>query len=138
VTAPCRPPPTKRETLEHLQLHAVSQRGGLPGGQINPDLGVQDKALQLVKDVFNQKKIVTAVRLAPWLLIETSIANGRKLISCQSIKTDMTNPGAKREDSELVVDKGVVTFRNPGDLEAFSAKIIEDVREGGHAQRSAA
>jgi protease I len=37
-----------------------------------------------------------------------------------------------------VVDSGVITSRNHGDLNAFSAKIIEEVREGKHAQRSAA
>src|ERR1700694_232096 len=47
----------------------------LPGGQINPDfLRVEPKALALIKDIFNQKKIVAAVRHAPWLLIEKSIA----------------------------------------------------------------
>jgi protease I len=35
-----------------------------------------------------------------------------------------------------VADDGVITSRNPGDLEAFSAKIIEEVREGRH-QRAA-
>jgi protease I len=42
------------------------------------------------------------------------------------------------EDSEVVVDKGVITSRNPGDLEAFSANIIEEVSEGKHTSRSAA
>ncbi len=37
-----------------------------------------------------------------------------------------------------MVDNGVITSRNPGDLNAFSAKIIEEVREGKHTQRSAA
>ncbi|GIQ75337.1 DJ-1/PfpI family protein [Bradyrhizobium sp. RD5-C2] len=46
--------------------------------------------------------------------------------------------GAKWEDSEVVVDQGVITSRNPGDLEAFSAKVIEEVKEGRHSQRSAA
>jgi protease I len=32
----------------------------------------------------------------------------------------------------------VTTSRNPGDLDAFSAKIIEEVQEGKHTQRSAA
>jgi putative intracellular protease/amidase len=50
----------------------------------------------------------------------------------------VANAGAKWEDSEVVVDQGVITSRNPGDLEAFSAKIIEEVKEGRHAQRSAA
>jgi protease I len=111
----------------------------LPGGQINPDLlRVEPKALAFIKDIFNQKKIVAAVCHAPWLLIETGIAKGRKMTSYKSIKTDVMNAGAKWEDSEVVVDNGVITSRNPGDLNAFSAKIIEEVREGKHVRRSAA
>lgn len=111
----------------------------LPGGQINPDLlRAEPKALSFIKDIFNQKKIVAAVCHAPWLLIETGIAKGRKMTSYKSIKTDVMNAGAKWEDSPVVVDKGVITSRNPGDLEAFSAKIIEEVKEGKHTQRSAA
>jgi hypothetical protein len=29
---------------------------------------------------------------------------------------------------EVVVDQGLITSRNPGDLEAFGAKIIEEVK----------
>src|ERR1700755_1505199 len=111
----------------------------LPGGQINPDLlRIEPKALKFIKDIFDAKKIVAAVCHAPWLLIETGIAKGRKMTSYKSIKTDVISAGAKWEDSEVVVDQGVITSRNPGDLEAFSAKIIEEVKEGSHAQRSAA
>jgi protease I len=111
----------------------------LPGGQINPDLlRVEPKAIAFIKDVFNQKKIVAAICHGPWLLIEAGIAKGRRMTSYKSIKTDVVNAGGKWEDSDVVVDMGVITSRNPGDLEAFSAKIIEEVREGRHTQRSAA
>lgn len=111
----------------------------LPGGQINPDLlRVEPKALQFIKSVFDAKKVVAAVCHAPWLLVETGIAKGRRMTSYKSIKTDVANAGAKWEDSEVVVDQGVITSRNPGDLKAFSAKIIEEVKEGRHTQRSSA
>jgi protease I len=82
--------------------------------------------------------VPAAVCHAPWLLIEVGIAKGRRMTSYNSIKTDVINAGARWEDSEVVIDQGLITSRNPGDLEAFSAKIIEEVKEGRHAQRSAA
>ena len=111
----------------------------LPGGQINPDLlRVNDKALKLILAFYKQKKVVAAVCHAPWLLIETGMIKGRKATSYKSIKTDMINAGALWEDSTVVTDQGIITSRNPGDLEAFSKKIIEEVSEGLHTQRSAA
>jgi putative intracellular protease/amidase len=65
-------------------------------------------------------------------------SRGRKATSYRSIKTDVINAGAKWEDSPVVVDQGVITSRQPGDLEAFSAKIIEEIAEGRHTKRSAA
>src|SRR4029450_8682851 len=40
---------------------------------------------------------------------------------------DVKNAGANWVDKAVVVDQGLITSRNPGDLEAFSAKIIEEM-----------
>jgi protease I len=57
-------------------------------------------------------------------------------VSCP-IKADVINAGGKWEDSAVVTDNGVITSSNPGDLDAFTAKTIEEVKEGKH-QRTAA
>jgi protease I len=110
----------------------------LPGGQINPDLlRVNPDALTLIKAFFDAGKTVAAVCHAPWLLIETGIAKGCRMTSYKSIKTDVMNAGAKWEDAPVVTDNGLITSRNPGDLDQFSAKIIEEVQEGKHHRRAA-
>jgi protease I len=110
----------------------------LPGGQINPDLlRINDKALKFIRAFFDQGKVVAAICHAPWLLIETNMLKGRRATSYKSIKTDMINAGAKWEDVEVVADQGIVTSRNPGDLQAFSKKIMEEIAEGKHERRAA-
>src|SRR3546814_17682560 len=63
------------------------------------------------------------------------LVKGRNATSYTSIKTDMVNAGAKWADKEVVTDQGIITSRNPGDLEAFSNKIAEEILEGRHERR---
>lgn len=110
----------------------------LPGGQINPDLlRINSTAVSFVRDFFSSGKPLAAICHAPWLLIEAGVIDGRRVTSYNSIRTDVENAGGQWRDEEVVVDKALITSRNPGDLPAFCAKIIEEVKEGRH-ERSVA
>lgn len=105
----------------------------LPGGQMNPDtLRQSPEAMELIKEFVKSGKPVAAICHAPWLLIEANAVRGRKMTSYHSIKTDMINAGADWRDEKVVADQGLVTSRSPDDLDAFVAKIIEEVEEGKH------
>lgn len=110
----------------------------LPGGVINPDhLRTNEDALSFVKDFFKQKKPVAAICHGPWTLISAGVVKGRTMTSYISIKDDLVNAGANWVDKEVVVDDGLVTSRNPGDLKAFNSKIIEEIKEGKHKEQHA-
>lgn len=111
----------------------------IPGGQINPDLLRADEdAVAFVRDFYDTKKPVAAICHGPWVLVEAGLAKGHKMTSYHSMATDVKNAGANWVDKEVVVDRGLITSRNPGDLDAFSAKIIEEVQEGPHEARKVA
>ncbi|MBV9218213.1 MAG: type 1 glutamine amidotransferase [Methylobacteriaceae bacterium] len=111
----------------------------LPGGVINPDkLRLEPKAVEVVKRFVESGRIVAAICHGPWLLVEAGVVRGRNLTSYWSIRTDVQNAGGQWSDEEVVTDKGIITSRSPKDLPAFVAKIIEEISEGRHQQRSAA
>ena len=56
----------------------------------------------------------------------TSCAAGRSRRDA-SIKTDIKNAGGEWVDEEVHVDAGLVTSRNPDDLPAFNAKLVEEI-----------
>jgi len=99
----------------------------LPGGVMNPDkLRMDPKAVEFVKEFFEEGKPVAAICHGPWTLVEAGAVRGRTLTSWPSLKTDIRNAGGTWEDKEVVVDHGLVTSRKPADIPAFNRRMIED------------
>jgi protease I len=65
--------------------------------------------------------------------VEADVVKGRTVTSWPSLQTDLRNAGAEWVDKEVVVDGNLITSRNPGDLPAFNAQLLESVAHGAAA-----
>jgi protease I len=110
----------------------------LPGGVANPDmLRTNESAVQFVRDFFESGKPIGVICHGPWTLVEANVLRGRTMTSWPSLQTDIRNAGAEWVDQPVVTDEGLVSSRKPDDIPAFAAKLIEEIREGPHADRHA-
>jgi protease I len=105
----------------------------VPGGTVGADkLRGSKEAVSFVHSFFDQAKPVGVICHGPWTLVEADVVKGRTVTSYPTLQTDIRNAGGNWVDEEVVVDQGLVTSRNPDDVPAFCAKIVEEFAEGKH------
>ena len=132
------------DKLDHADKHKVDRKVSearpdefdgllIPGGVANGDfLRADAGAVKFVADFAQTKKPIDSICHGPWILVEAGIVKGATITSFPSLKTDVENAGGTWVDEEVHVDSGLTTSRNPGDLPAFNAKMIEEFAEGAH------
>ena len=99
-----------------------------PGGFAPDYIRRHPAAIEFVKQVAVQGKLVAAICHGPWVLCSADVLRGKRATSFFAIKDDVVNAGAIWEDAEVVVDGNIVTSRKPDDLPAFCLACIAVVR----------
>ncbi|TBU96156.1 type 1 glutamine amidotransferase domain-containing protein [Phytopseudomonas dryadis] len=98
----------------------------LPGGVVNSDtIRLDEMAVELVKDAARANKPIAVICHGAWILATADLLKGKTITSWPSLTDDLKNAGANWVDKEVVVDGQLISSRNPDDIPAFNAKLIE-------------
>lgn len=102
----------------------------VPGG-FSPDrLRAHQAPIEFVKEFFTDGKPIMAICHGPQIFIAAGTYKGRRMTAWKTIQADLKLLGADIVDEEVVVDRNLVTSRQPQDLPAFireSVKLLEKV-----------
>lgn len=97
----------------------------IPGGFAPDKLRRSAKVLQLTRDIFEAGKLVAFICHAGWVPISARIVKGFRGTSVNAIRDDLENAGMVWEDAPVVVDRNMITSRNPADLPVFMQAVIQ-------------
>jgi protease I len=98
----------------------------VPGGYAPDHIRRHPKAIQFVRDMDTEGKLVASICHGPWVLCSAGgMLKNRKVTSFFAIKDDVVNAGAHWIDAAVVVDRNLVTSRKPEDLPAFCKASID-------------
>ena len=120
----------KSGTITRAHVGAGEVRAGdydglvIPGGYAPDHMRRYPEMVKLVKDMFQEGKVVAAICHAGWMLASAEILEGRTVTSFFAIKDDLVHAGANWVDKEVVVDGKLITSRKPDDLPAFMKAIL--------------
>ncbi len=96
----------------------------LPGGKAPAELRAIPKALDIARDFASSGAPIAAICHGPQVLVSAGLMNGREATCYSSVAEELKAAGALYEDSEVVVDKNLVTSRVPADLPAFMREVM--------------
>ena len=104
----------------------------LPGGKGPSLIRKESKALEIARHFFDQNKLVAAICHGPQILISAGLLKGKVVTGYKSIAQELIDAGAIYKDEEVVIDKNLITSRQPSDLNAFMEAIKQYLYKNHH------
>ena len=101
----------------------------IPGGHSPDILRADDRFVEFVRAFDATGRPVAAVCHGPQILLTAELQAGRTLTAWPTIQGDLRQAGAHVVDRAVVVDDNWITSRKPADLQAFTAKFVEELGE---------
>ncbi len=101
----------------------------VPGGYAPDRLRRYPAVTSLVREMFDQGKVVAFICHGAWVPISARIVRGRKATCFSGIKDDVINAGATYLDQEVVEDGNLISSRVVDDLPAFCQAIIRALQD---------
>lgn len=96
----------------------------IPGGYAPDIMRRYPEMVRLVREAFEQGKVVAAICHGGWMLASAEVLQGKTVTAFFAIKDDLVHAGANFVDVEVAVDGNLITSRKPEDLPAFCRAII--------------
>lgn len=107
----------------------------IPGGYSPDHLRADQRMVDFTRAFFERERPVFAVCHGPQLLLTAGVVKGRTLTAWKTVQADLREAGANVQDREVVVDRNLVTSRQPDDLDAFTRESLAMLQQVGAAVR---
>jgi deglycase len=102
----------------------------IPGGYSPDKLRAHDAPVQFVKWFMSEGKPTMAICHGPQLLLAANEHRNHRMTAWKTVQGDLQKAGANVVDQEVVVDRNLVTSRQPQDIPAFvreSLRVLDQV-----------
>lgn len=102
----------------------------VPGGYAPDKLRQSEDVLRLIREAFDQKKVIGSICHAAWVLISAGIVKGIRMTCYKGIKDDLKNAGAIYVNEPVVSHRKIVSSRVPEDVIYYCREIIKELSMG--------
>lgn len=100
----------------------------IPGGFSPDQLRADKRFIDFTQYFIEKNKLVMAICHGPQLLIQTGLTLGRRMTAYVTVQRDLYYAGAYVEDKPVVVDRNLITSREPKDIPEFNQTILKHLK----------